>query len=94
MNNFQHHICFLCRHASRVNLSNKVIHDRFGKKISETLNRKMHNADQNNTSVVLCFLNSIFSIFYEKIDSYIYAVLSQMYTALSSAQCKFFMEDT
>ena len=36
------------------------------KKISDTLNRKMHNADQNNTSVVLCFLNSIFSIFYEK----------------------------
>jgi len=31
MNIFHCHICLLCRHASRVNFSTKVIQDRFGK---------------------------------------------------------------
>lgn len=31
VNIFHHHICLLCRHASRVNFSTKMIQDRFGK---------------------------------------------------------------
>ena len=43
VNIFQHHICLLYRHASRVNLSNEEIHDRFGREISETLRKNNIN---------------------------------------------------
>ena len=47
------------------------------------------------TQVLFCVFSIAFSpYFMKKIDSYIYDVLLQMYTALCSAQCKFFMEDT
>lgn len=46
VNIFQHHICRLCRHASRVN--NNVIHNGLEKKISETLRKNNINVFPNS----------------------------------------------
>ena len=61
------------------------------KNISEILNRKIYNADQNNTNV---FSRAFSLYFMKKIDliaRYMLCFYKIMYTALCSAQCKFWM---